>query len=319
MARANVTEDVVDTYFDQLSSVFDKYNLRNSPNLVYNIDESGFSPEHNPQRIVYLKGKTPTAIASPRSTMVTCIGAVNAIGNAIPPFLVHKGVRFTDDLIKGATPGCDVVMSKNGWSNSNIFQKYLETHFVKFVNIPRERHILILYDGSTTHISASVIEWARSQNIILFVQPPYSSHFLQPLDVSVFGPLKNAYNARVQTYLRQHPGQVVNRYAMTSLICKAYLDATKPSNIISAFRKTGIFPSDRHAIDDKYFKPSESTVMSENVSNNNSHSDELEQFLASFKPVCNLTKSMRKRQSVTGVITDDCVLDVIKERDAKKK
>ena len=154
---------------------------------------------------------------------------------------------------------------------------------------------------------------------MLFVQPPHSSHVLQPLDVSVFGPLKNAYNVRVQTYLRQHPGQVVNRYAMTSLICKSYLDATKPSNIISAFRKTGIFPLDRHAIDDKHFKPSESTVMSENVSNNNSHFDELEQFLASLKPTCNHTKSMRTRKSVTGVITDDCVLDAINERDDKKK
>ena len=37
--------------------------------------------------------------------MVTCIGAVNAICNAISPFSVHMGVRFTDDLIKGATPG----------------------------------------------------------------------------------------------------------------------------------------------------------------------------------------------------------------------
>ena len=59
--------------------------------------------------------------------------------------------------------------------------------------------------------------------------------------------------------------------------------------------------------------------MSENVSNNNSHFDELEQFLDSFKPTGNHTKPIRKRKSVTGVITDDCVLYAIKERDDKKK
>ena len=197
---------------------------------MYNIDESGFSPEHNPPRIVYLKGKTPLAIASPRSTMVTYTGAVNAIGNAIPPFLLHKGVRFTDDLsvIKGATPGCDVVMSKNGWSNYDIFSEISSNTFCEVCE----------HSSRKTYIN--LVRWFHHSHQC-FVQRPHSSQFLQPLDVSVFGPLKNAYNTRVQIYLRQHPGQVVNRYAMTPLICKSYLHATKPSNVISAFRKTGIF------------------------------------------------------------------------------
>ena len=67
----SVTEEAVDLYFQNLSEILVKYNLLDSPELIFNIDESGFSPEHTAPKFATAKGHTPEYISSPRSTMVT--------------------------------------------------------------------------------------------------------------------------------------------------------------------------------------------------------------------------------------------------------
>ena len=161
------------------------------------------------------------------------------------PFLIFKGKRLTDDLKEGSSAGCGFAMSDSGWSNSVLFQDYLKIHFLKYVPKQEGSKILILYDGSSTHFNAELIEWALTQNIVLFVIPPQSSHLLQPLDISCFSPRKKACNSLAHSYMKDNPGQIINRYAMTSLICKAYSSAMTPSNIKQSFEKTGIYPFNR--------------------------------------------------------------------------
>ena len=125
----SVTEEVVHKYFENLKDILTKYDLFDFPQLIFNIDETGFSPEHNPPKIVTKKGKAPNAITSPKSTMVTCIGASNAIGDSVPPFLIFKDKKQNDDIKEGATPGCGFALSENGWSNSILFQEYISNIF----------------------------------------------------------------------------------------------------------------------------------------------------------------------------------------------
>jgi hypothetical protein len=37
------------------------------------------------------------------------------------------------ELLEGATPGASGTVSETGWSNSTVFRKYLEEHFMKYV------------------------------------------------------------------------------------------------------------------------------------------------------------------------------------------
>ena len=99
--------------------------------------------------------------------------------------------------MKGATPGAKGVMSDSGWSNSIIFRTYLEDDFLPHLRRENddEQPILRLYDGHSSHVSPQLIESANSNNLILFVLPAHTSHLLQPLDVSVFGPF-NKYKLK---------------------------------------------------------------------------------------------------------------------------
>ena len=84
--------------------------------------------------------------------------------------------------------------------------------------------------------------------MILFCLPPHVTHLAQPLDKTVFSPLKRAWHEECQLYMANNPGKVVSCSSFMSLFSSAWLKAMHPSNIISGFRSTGVFPFDRTAI-----------------------------------------------------------------------
>ena len=133
----------------------------NHPDLIYILDETGLQPDHRPPNIVAPLDTRPQAITSPRSTTLTLIGCTNALGNSLPPFFVFKGKRYSEELLQGSTPGATGVMSDPGWSNKEIFQQYLNDHFLKYVRPSPTEKLLLLYDGHSSHISPTLIQWAR--------------------------------------------------------------------------------------------------------------------------------------------------------------
>jgi len=55
---------------------------------------------------------------------------------------------------------------------------------------------LLLCDGHDSHISAEFVCYCIQHGIFLHLLLPHSSHLLQPLDISCFGPLKKAVSAQ---------------------------------------------------------------------------------------------------------------------------
>ena len=97
------------------------------------------------------------------------------------------------ELMTNASPGSAHTMSDSGWSNNEVFLKYLQEHFLKQdVKAPGQK-LLLLFDGYKSHICPAVREWAKNNDVVLFLHRPHTSHKLQPLDVSCFGPLKAKY------------------------------------------------------------------------------------------------------------------------------
>lgn len=48
----------------------------------------------------------------------------------------------------------------------------------------------LILDGHDLYISTEVMQFCITKKIILLCLPPYATHFLQPLDVGIFGPLQ---------------------------------------------------------------------------------------------------------------------------------
>ena len=242
IARAKcASQETIDNYFKELGTVLKENDLMDAPQR--NFDETGISTEHAPPKIVCAKSTDPQSITSPKSSSATIIAGANAIGNHIPPFYVFPGKRWIDGLLDGAAAGSDGTMSDSGWSNGTIFETYVMDHLAKHADIKEDSQpTLIMYDGHKSHLRLTLTEWARQRHVVLFVLPPHTSHLTQPLDVSVFGPLKNHYYRECQTYLHQNPGITITRYEVAALTTRPYLKALCPENIQAGFRKSGIYP-----------------------------------------------------------------------------
>jgi len=48
----STTPAVIEAYFEELRNIMTKYDLLSRPESVYNIDETGFSPEHHPPKVI---------------------------------------------------------------------------------------------------------------------------------------------------------------------------------------------------------------------------------------------------------------------------
>ena len=253
MPRAkSSTSRLVSNYFDELKAILVKYGLEGKGDRIYNVDEAGFNCEHKPVKVVARKSsRRPQFITSPRSALTTLITCGNAAGDSLPPFIIYKGKKVMEQLRKGGLPGTRVEISDSGWSNSSLFETFLKSHFTPYVNARRKEGepVILIYDGHKSHVSIPVIKHARANNIILFVLPAHTSHFLQPLDVGVFSPMKAYYNGACSRYLREHPGEVITRYNLTHLIGEAYLHTVTQANLQAGFRATGIHPFHPERVD----------------------------------------------------------------------
>jgi hypothetical protein len=148
-------------------------------------------------------------------------------------------------FLEGAAPGASGEMTESGWSNGTVFENYLTNHFARHAGItddPDQEPTLILFDGHKSHVRLTLTEWARQRNVTLFLLPPHTSHITQPLDVAIFGPLKNMYYRECATYMQQNPGATITKYEIAKLSSKPYLKAMSADNLVSSFRKTGILP-----------------------------------------------------------------------------
>ncbi|XP_065658204.1 uncharacterized protein LOC136082712 [Hydra vulgaris] len=139
-----------------------------------------------------------------RGTLVTACCASNAIGNSIPPLFIFPRVKFHDYMIKEGPPGCVGFANPSGWMNSEIFIERIK-HFVKYSNCSQESPVLLLLDSHESHISVKGLELAIQHGITMISFPPHCSHKLQPLDRTVFGPLKRFYNSACDNWMVSNP------------------------------------------------------------------------------------------------------------------
>lgn len=70
--------NVLDT-FDELETILTKYNVKDKPHCIYNIDEKGLSAEHTPPKVYGDSDAQPPAATAVPDNTTTIISAGNAV------------------------------------------------------------------------------------------------------------------------------------------------------------------------------------------------------------------------------------------------
>ena len=186
-----------------------------------------------------------------QTTSIVC--CVSVSGRYIPPMVIFKRKRMADVLKIGAPPGSLVTNNDSGWMDHDGFFTWIQ-HFHSNVQSSKDHPVLVILDGHTSHTkNIQAIEFARENGIHMISLPPYTTHRLQPLDRSFFGPLNSNYNQAADKWMRNHAGQGITSYQICTLFGEAYTKTATMSNALAGFEKCGIWPCNRDIFcDDDY-------------------------------------------------------------------
>ena len=132
------------------------------------------------------------------------IESICTTGRSLPLFVIFKGVNkqmaWYDALEDIDT---EIATSENGLTDNKLgldwLKKYFEPATAKYLH---GEYRLLIVDDHASHISTEFIKFCNEKNIILLCLPLHTTHILQPLDVSVFGPLSREYKKQLEVVTR---------------------------------------------------------------------------------------------------------------------
>ncbi|XP_067613942.1 uncharacterized protein [Eurosta solidaginis] len=235
------SKKAVDEFYSNLRNLYEKYSFQS--NDIYNLDETGITTVVESPKIIAPKGQRQVgqAVSAERGSLVSLVGIINASGNRLPPAFVFPRVRYNPQFLNGCVTGSLGLVSKSGWMMSELFIDVLK-HIQNNTKCSKENPILLLLDNHSSHCSINSINYSRENGIHLLSFPPHTSHRLQPLDVSVYGPFKKFVQTSFYDFMTNNPGKRITIYEVAQLTNLPFQRAFKSENIISGFQSTGIYP-----------------------------------------------------------------------------
>lgn len=256
-------EENVNKFFDQLN---DMLELKFDPSHIYNMDETGFpTVPTRTDKVITTKGtrRVGQVATAERGTSVSMALTVNAAGNSIPPMFLFPYKKMQSCFMDNATPG-SIGFANGGWMTQEIFVKYME-HFLQHSHSTLDNPTLLLLDNHTSHMSIEALDLAAANGVHMLTFPPHCSHRMQPLDISVFYPVKNVYKSLVAAW---HQNNVNKSFEVRHIvgIVKDVLDvALLPKTIKSGFQAAGIYPFHPHIFTESDFIAAKLTREAETV------------------------------------------------------
>ncbi|XP_077402175.1 uncharacterized protein LOC144035934 [Vanacampus margaritifer] len=240
----HVRKEALDHFFHLLSSVVQAHALGDKPHHIWNCNEMGFQMAR--KRAVLPKAASLGYKSTPGSKdYISVLACLNAAGTDIPPFIVYSkaypgGVCYKTQGPSDALYG----WSDSGFVTSELFKKWFLRHFL--VHAPKERPLLLVFDGHKSPVNLEVVEVARKDGIILVCLPPHCSHILQPLDTGLFPLIKQRFAALLnEMHATDATLFAVSKKDFSGVFRGAYQVAKEDEGIRivqESFRKCGICP-----------------------------------------------------------------------------
>ena len=248
------SEESVMSWFQEFRSILAEYNI-NSPDQIYNCDESGFPLQSkNSLKVCTDKWvKRTFQITSANKVSISTLQCICANGNVVPPAVLFPGKKMNAEYALGFPKNFHIGFTENGWMDTTQFYGWLVNHFVK--KIPATRPVLLLLDGHSSHIDYHISKFCKDEGIILFKFPPHTSHVLQPTDRCFFAQFKSNFQQSASKFAVENPGMTTTKRTFSTVFVDAYIKSCRAESVIGSFKSSGIWPVNENAIDKKIFLP----------------------------------------------------------------
>lgn len=257
-AKTAANKDTVSNWFKFLKETLVDNDLLDKPERIYNVDESGFPLDPKRLKVISQKGIPHLfrVIGGSGRENITVQGCGRADGVMLPPYVLYSAKNLRLSWTEGGPENAKYNVSEKGWMDQSCFHDWFCNHFIPF--LPPPRPVVLIFDGHASHLNPETIKEAVKNQVIVLKLPPNSTHFLQPLDVGVYGPTKTAWEAILVKFARQNLGVPLSKELFPSLL-KALWESPSlgESNVKAGFRRCGVMPLDASVIPVSIYESSE--------------------------------------------------------------
>ena len=183
-------KSTMDSFFHDAGAFLEETGILNTPDRIYNIDESWISPHDVKKRKVVVPKdyKMPYKTFGGSQEHVTMAIGACANGEWLPTMIIFKGnIPSGSNIVNEGPANAIYISTDSGHMDTERYIQYI-THIEPFLN--RNRPVVIFQDNLSSHENYDLVEFCVRHGIHLFNFPSKTSHLLQPMD-KLFGPLKS--------------------------------------------------------------------------------------------------------------------------------
>lgn len=220
---------------------------RIAPQHRYNMDEVGIMEGLGDNGLVLGASEKNTTIRkqSGSRSWTTILECVSATGRALDPLVIFKGKSvqhqwFPDDM--EYLRKWQFTASAKGWTDDAIALQWLEEIFIPSTTTTPKTTRLLIVDGHGSHETDDFMYTCYENDIFLLFLPPHASHVLQPLDLSVFSPVKKAYRKELSNHVEADDSTPIGKITFLKCYIKAREAGITISNIKGGWKASGLWP-----------------------------------------------------------------------------
>lgn len=242
-SRAGINAKALTEYISNLSEVVRDV----PPENIWNCDESNLTDNPGQKKIITKRGcKYPEKIRNSSKSSISLMFAGNAAGEILPPFVVYRSSCMWSTWTENGPKGARYTNTSSGWFDACSFTEWFESLMLPKLKKLEGKKVLIC-DNLSSHVSVHVLHLCKDNNISFVCLPPNSTHLTQPLDVAFFHPMKVAWRKILSEWKETLEGSkstVLQKQHFPMLLNKLMtaLEPNAAANLISGFRKCGIYP-----------------------------------------------------------------------------
>ena len=199
---------LIGQWYSLLKEVMDTVDIM-SPEQIWSGDKTDIQNVPKEIKVLgYRKIHTFQQVSSKQGETSTVLSFISAVGNVVPPLVIHKGQCVQDSWKLKAPGNIQLGTTTKDYITKSKFHKY-GLHFIKYLKntgLAKWKNLLII-DGHKSHLyNLPFYEAMRANGIEVLKIPPHTSHLLQPLDSIPFSQFEKHWEKNLMCYNSSHSG-----------------------------------------------------------------------------------------------------------------
>lgn len=247
-------------------------HILNDASRIFNCDETAFFLAPKGPKVLARKGEKNVyqQVNADDKECLTVLVTGNANGSLAPTTVLFSYKRIPQEIADNFPSDWGIGKTDSGWMTCEAFFEFVADIFYPWlikneITLP----VILFVDGHISHLSLQTSQFCEEKGIVLVALYPNATHLIQPMDVAVFKPLKEAWRRHVQNWridkIKNDEPHMLKKKDFAKLLHEVMGNTISKSILANGFKKCGLFP----------WNPLEVKVPLESVSENQDISEQI--------------------------------------------